>query len=86
MPPNGFGAMMSAMGKLYNPLLNWFQNHPSPPVAIISDMLWGGCTTSLASSASAASYSLLVVRWHCLLLIPCGVTYQREMIPTMTTL
>ncbi|GMQ11038.1 hypothetical protein CsSME_00053807 [Camellia sinensis var. sinensis] len=41
MPPNGFRAMMPAMGELYNPLLNWFQNHPSPPVAIISDMFLG---------------------------------------------
>ncbi|KAL7161128.1 hypothetical protein ACSBR2_041730 [Camellia fascicularis] len=41
MPPNGFRAMMPAMGELYNPLLNWFQNHPSPPVTIISDMFLG---------------------------------------------
>ncbi|CAL5362437.1 unnamed protein product [Camellia sinensis] len=41
MPPNGFRAMIPAMGELYNPLLNWFQNHPSPPVAIISDMFLG---------------------------------------------
>ncbi|CAL5442020.1 unnamed protein product [Camellia sinensis] len=41
MPPNGFRAMIPAMGELYNPLLNWFQNHPSPPVAIVSDMFLG---------------------------------------------
>ncbi|GMQ11044.1 hypothetical protein CsSME_00053812 [Camellia sinensis var. sinensis] len=41
MPVNGFIAMMRAMGELYNHLLNWFQNHLSPPVAVVSDMFLG---------------------------------------------
>ncbi|OVA15426.1 UDP-glucuronosyl/UDP-glucosyltransferase [Macleaya cordata] len=41
LPPNSFGAVMRAMGELYNPILHWFKSHPSPPVAIISDFFLG---------------------------------------------
>ncbi|KAJ0047530.1 hypothetical protein Pint_16315 [Pistacia integerrima] len=41
LPANLFITMMHALGELYSPLLNWFKNHPSPPVAIISDMFLG---------------------------------------------
>ncbi|KAJ0105096.1 hypothetical protein Patl1_18967 [Pistacia atlantica] len=41
LPANFFITMMHALGELYSPLLNWFKNHPSPPVAIISDMFLG---------------------------------------------
>lgn len=33
--------MIVALSELYNPIENWFRNHPSPPVAIISDMFLG---------------------------------------------
>ncbi|KAL5987480.1 hypothetical protein ACLOJK_035228 [Asimina triloba] len=38
---SAFLFMMHAMGGLYHPLLHWFQSHPSPPVAIISDFFLG---------------------------------------------
>ncbi|KAI3807390.1 hypothetical protein L1987_23317 [Smallanthus sonchifolius] len=41
LPVNAFKAMMVALGDLYNPILQWFRNHPSPPVAIISDFFLG---------------------------------------------
>ncbi|KAJ4843867.1 hypothetical protein Tsubulata_039309 [Turnera subulata] len=41
LPPNSFAFMTAALGGLYEPLLNWFKTHPSPPVAIISDMFLG---------------------------------------------
>ncbi|KAI3762726.1 hypothetical protein L1987_53167 [Smallanthus sonchifolius] len=41
LPVNAFKAMMVALGDLYNPILHWFRNHPSPPVAIISDFFLG---------------------------------------------
>lgn len=33
--------MMCALGQLHDPLLYWFRNHASPPVAIVSDMFLG---------------------------------------------
>ncbi|XP_058112456.1 UDP-glycosyltransferase 89B2-like [Magnolia sinica] len=33
--------MMHALGSLYHPVLHWFQSHPSPPTAIISDFFLG---------------------------------------------
>lgn len=33
--------MLHALGQLKSPILNWFESHPSPPVAIISDMFLG---------------------------------------------
>ncbi|KAF8389882.1 hypothetical protein HHK36_024400 [Tetracentron sinense] len=41
MPGNTFRAMIPALGELYYPVLHWFQTHPSPPVAILSDMFLG---------------------------------------------
>ncbi|KAL7161127.1 hypothetical protein ACSBR2_041729 [Camellia fascicularis] len=72
MPPHGFRAMMRAMGELYNPLLNWFQNHPSPPVAIISDMFLGwthrlACQLSIRrlvfSPSGAMALSVIYSLW-----------------------
>nr|DAD35132.1 TPA_asm: hypothetical protein HUJ06_005772 [Nelumbo nucifera] len=36
-----FVPMICALGQLYDPLLRWFQSHPSPPAAIISDFFLG---------------------------------------------
>ncbi|KAF5449468.1 hypothetical protein F2P56_029909 [Juglans regia] len=33
--------IIGALGMLYDPLLRWFQSHPSPPVAILSDFFLG---------------------------------------------
>ncbi|GAV64534.1 UDPGT domain-containing protein [Cephalotus follicularis] len=33
--------MMHMLAQLHDPIVNWFKNHPSPPVAIISDMFLG---------------------------------------------
>ncbi|KDP31396.1 hypothetical protein JCGZ_11772 [Jatropha curcas] len=33
--------MIRALGQFYQPLLNWFKSHPSPPLAVISDMFLG---------------------------------------------
>lgn len=41
VPPFVIPAIMRSLHKLYDPIIDWFQNHPSPPSAIISDMfLW----------------------------------------------
>ncbi|KAK3026854.1 hypothetical protein RJ639_042354 [Escallonia herrerae] len=39
---------MSAMAQLYDPILHWFESHPNPPVAIVSDFFLGW-TNRLAS-------------------------------------
>eukprot|EP00262_Sarcandra_glabra_P010513 TRINITY_DN2579_c0_g3_i1.p1 TRINITY_DN2579_c0_g3~~TRINITY_DN2579_c0_g3_i1.p1 ORF type:complete len:482 (+),score=38.01 TRINITY_DN2579_c0_g3_i1:61-1506(+) len=41
LPPHAFIDMKRALGALYQPLLHWFQIHPSPPVAILSDFFLG---------------------------------------------
>ncbi|XP_077237654.1 UDP-glucosyl transferase 89B1 [Tasmannia lanceolata] len=41
MPGNSFSSMMHALGELYNPLHQWFEAHPSPPIAILSDFFLG---------------------------------------------
>lgn len=41
LPPGGFKFMISTLVDLYDPIVNWFRNHPSPPVAIVSDMFLG---------------------------------------------
>ncbi|KAA8541098.1 hypothetical protein F0562_025061 [Nyssa sinensis] len=41
-------ANIRSTSELYNPILQWFQSHPSPPVAIISDFFLGW-TNHLAS-------------------------------------
>lgn len=32
---------MTALGKLYDPIIDWFRSHPNPPVAILSDFFLG---------------------------------------------
>ncbi|KAK2969701.1 hypothetical protein RJ640_004207 [Escallonia rubra] len=41
-------AKMGAMAQLYDPILHWFESHPNPPVAIVSDFFLGW-TNRLAS-------------------------------------
>ncbi|KAE8658408.1 UDP-Glycosyltransferase superfamily protein [Hibiscus syriacus] len=40
----------AALSKLHDPIVNWFESHVSPPVAIVSDMLLSSWTPSLASN------------------------------------
>ncbi|MCL7042687.1 hypothetical protein MKW94_002705 [Papaver nudicaule] len=48
LPPSYFLPMITTMSKLHDPILNWFQSHPSPPTCIVSDMFLGW-TQDLAS-------------------------------------
>ncbi|KAI3899007.1 hypothetical protein MKW92_015518 [Papaver armeniacum] len=41
LPSGYFLPMIQTISKLYDPLLDWFQSHPSPPTYIISDMFLG---------------------------------------------
>lgn len=41
LPADGFRYMMYNLGRLRDPILDWFNKHPSPPSAIISDMFLG---------------------------------------------
>ncbi|KAF7808998.1 UDP-glycosyltransferase 89A2-like [Senna tora] len=38
---SGNALIMSALSKLLDPIVEWFQSHPSPPVAFISDFFLG---------------------------------------------
>ncbi|XWS37231.1 hypothetical protein CRYUN_Cryun19dG0025700 [Craigia yunnanensis] len=48
LPPHYCPALIHTLGQLYDPLLSWFNSHPSPPSAIVSDMFLGW-TQRLAS-------------------------------------
>ncbi|KAK9277942.1 hypothetical protein L1049_027499 [Liquidambar formosana] len=65
LPAGYFRAMMNTLGELYNPLLHWFQSHPSPPVAIVSDMFLGW-THHLACHVGVTPDCVLSVRCFCL--------------------
>ncbi|TYH80322.1 hypothetical protein ES332_D03G124300v1 [Gossypium tomentosum] len=52
IPQRCLPALMHTLGQLYHPLLSWFQSHPSPPSAIVSDMFLGW-TQRLASRVGA---------------------------------
>ncbi|WOG97599.1 hypothetical protein DCAR_0416940 [Daucus carota subsp. sativus] len=55
LPPSGFIPMTVALSDLYDPILNWFRNHPSPPLAIVSDMFLGW-TNRLATELKISRY------------------------------
>uniref|UniRef100_M1CAF0 Glycosyltransferase n=1 Tax=Solanum tuberosum TaxID=4113 RepID=M1CAF0_SOLTU len=81
LPANGFRSMMYNLGKLRDPILEWFRNHPSPPSAIISDMFWGLLTKSPPSSVFAGTYSPPPARWSYLLFIHFGVKCPKGKTP-----
>ncbi|PPR86943.1 hypothetical protein GOBAR_AA33744 [Gossypium barbadense] len=59
--PISFGPIfMEAMAELYNPLFQWFQTHPSPPVAIISDMLLSSWVNTLSSNLNIHHLTFMV--------------------------
>ncbi|KAK6151619.1 hypothetical protein DH2020_014254 [Rehmannia glutinosa] len=55
LPAGGFRSMMCVLAELHNPILRWFRSHPSPPMAIISDMFLGW-THHLACQLSIRRY------------------------------
>ncbi|WOG97603.1 hypothetical protein DCAR_0416944 [Daucus carota subsp. sativus] len=55
LPSGGFLSMMTALFDLYHPMLNWFRKHPSPPVAIVSDIFLGW-TNRLAAELNIPRY------------------------------
>ncbi|KAI3684990.1 hypothetical protein L6452_34220 [Arctium lappa] len=55
MPFSAFNHFMLALGDLHDPILDWFHNHPSPPVAILSD-LFLGWTNHLAGELGIRRY------------------------------
>ncbi|KAL5751448.1 hypothetical protein ACOSP7_026051 [Xanthoceras sorbifolium] len=65
--------ILRALGELYNPVLDWFQNHPSPPVAILSDMFLGwthklacqlGIRRIAFSPSGALALSIIFALWR----------------------
>lgn len=60
--PLSFGPTFNlAMKQLEHPLFQWFQTHPSPPVAIISDMLNIAWVNTLASRLNIPALSFMIV-------------------------
>lgn len=73
LPANGFRAMMFTLGKLRDPIMEWFRNHPSPPSAIISDMFLGftheiatqlGIRRYVFSTSGALTLSVVYSLWR----------------------
>ncbi|PIN09068.1 UDP-glucuronosyl and UDP-glucosyl transferase [Handroanthus impetiginosus] len=56
IPASGSRSVMAALAELHDPIVRWFRNHPSPPVAIVSDMFLGW-THSLACQLSIRRYA-----------------------------
>ncbi|KAL8492989.1 hypothetical protein ACS0TY_024264 [Phlomoides rotata] len=56
LPAGGFVSMMCALSALRNPIVDWFRNHLSPPVAMVSDMFLGW-THHLACQLSIRRYA-----------------------------
>ncbi|GLT70371.1 hypothetical protein SLA2020_424540 [Shorea laevis] len=54
LPPKSISTFFRAFGDLHDPLLAWFKNHPSPPVAIVFDF-FSGWTHRLASQLGIKS-------------------------------
>ncbi|GMJ08486.1 hypothetical protein like AT1G06000 [Hibiscus trionum] len=52
---------IKSLSQLFDPLVQWFQTHPSPPVAILSDMLLSSWANSLASSLNIQNLSFSVL-------------------------
>lgn len=73
LPANGFRSMMFTLGKLRDPIMEWFRNHPSPPSAIISDMFLGftheiatqlGIRRYVFSTSGALTLSVVYSLWR----------------------
>ncbi|KAG8372604.1 hypothetical protein BUALT_Bualt12G0084000 [Buddleja alternifolia] len=71
LPAGGFRAMMHALRDLHYPVLQWFRNHPLPPVAMISDMFLGwthhlACQLSIRRYVFFPSGAFAISFVHCL--------------------
>ncbi|CAN4088319.1 unnamed protein product [Withania somnifera] len=73
LPADGFRYMMYNLSKLQDPIFEWFNNHPSPPSAIISDMFLGftheiatqlGIRRYVFSPSGALALSLVYSLWR----------------------
>ncbi|KAK4350383.1 hypothetical protein RND71_029696 [Anisodus tanguticus] len=73
LPAGGFRSMMYTLRKLRDPILDWFNNHPSPPSAIISDMFLGftheiatqlGIRRYVFSTSGALALSVVYSLWR----------------------
>ncbi|KAB1212777.1 UDP-glycosyltransferase 89B1 [Morella rubra] len=73
LPPDSFRAMMRSLGELHGPLTEWFRSHPSPPVAIVSDMFLGwthrlacelGIRRIVFSPSGAMALSVIYALWR----------------------
>ncbi|XP_021286417.1 UDP-glycosyltransferase 89B2 [Herrania umbratica] len=72
LPQGCSTALIHALGQLYHPLLSWFESHPSPPSAIVSDMFLGwtqrlasrlGIKRIVFSPSGATALSVLYSLW-----------------------
>ncbi|KAE8728202.1 Far-red impaired responsive family protein isoform 1 [Hibiscus syriacus] len=52
---------IKSLSELFDPLVKWFRTHPSPPVAVLSDMLLSSWVNSLASSLNIQNLSFSVL-------------------------
>ncbi|KNA20775.1 hypothetical protein SOVF_049180 [Spinacia oleracea] len=73
LPPSSFRQLMPALAKLEGPIRRWFESHPSPPVAIISDMFLGwthrfavdvGIKRVVFSPSGAMALSVIYSLWR----------------------
>ncbi|XP_060204900.1 UDP-glycosyltransferase 89B2 [Lycium barbarum] len=73
LPADGFRSMMYNLGKLRDPIIEWFNNHSSPPSAIISDMFLGftqeiatklGIRRYVFSTSGALALSVVYSLWR----------------------
>ncbi|CAN4086213.1 unnamed protein product [Withania somnifera] len=73
LPADGFRYMMCNLSKLGHLIIEWFNNHPSPPSAIISDMFLGftheiatqlGIRRYVFSPSGALALSLVYALWR----------------------
>ncbi|OMO90954.1 UDP-glucuronosyl/UDP-glucosyltransferase [Corchorus capsularis] len=55
---------VTVLAQLKDPLVQWFQTHPFPPVAIISDFLLASWTNPLASQLNLKNLSFSVLNAH----------------------
>ncbi|XVE81066.1 hypothetical protein DITRI_Ditri15bG0033300 [Diplodiscus trichospermus] len=51
---------ITVLSELYDPLVKWFQSHPSPPIAILSDIMLASWTTKLGSQLNIPNFSFMV--------------------------
>ncbi|KAK9684444.1 hypothetical protein RND81_10G210600 [Saponaria officinalis] len=73
LPPASFRQLIPALSRLEVPLGHWFESHPSPPVAIISDMFVGwtqrfaakfGIKRVVFSPSGAMALSVIYALWR----------------------